>query len=70
MTKDKNDDRNWIVVVSTISGLSIASSYQAENMALKEAERLVSEESKIAVEAVFVYERKGTVKLEKIAKWS
>lgn len=79
MTEHKNDERNWIVAVLANGWMKVAFAEQAENIARQKAEALalnptgtkcdLEEHDLALVEAVFVYERKGTVQSEQIAKW-
>lgn len=80
MTEHKNDERNWIVAVLTNGWMKVAFAEQAENIAKQKAEALaldptgtkcdLEEHDLSLVEAVFVYERKGTVTAKKVAAWS
>lgn len=80
MTTDKNDERNWIVAVLTNGWMKVAFAEQAENIARQKAEALtLSPESAKCdleghdidmIEAVFLYERRATVRRETVAKWS
>lgn len=79
MTEHKNDEHNWLVVALCNGWMKVAFAEQAENIAKKKAEELalgsaeksdLSESDLERVEAVFVYERKGSVRSEKIAKWA
>lgn len=80
MTADRNDENNWIVAVLANGWVKVAKTFQAENVARAFAERLalaqvpwsetdLDSEPTGGMEAVFVYERKGTVKTEQVAKW-
>lgn len=80
MTTAKNDERNWVVAVLANGWTLVAKTFQAENQAREFAERLAL--SKVGwdetdldtkptggVDEVLVYERKGAVRLEQVAKW-
>lgn len=80
MTEHKNDERNWIVAVLTNGWMKVAFAEQAENIAKQKAEALaldptgtkcdLEEYDLSLVEAVFIYQRKGTVTAKKVAAWS
>lgn len=81
MTEHKNDENNWIVAVLANGWVKVAKPFKAENMARDFAEKLavgqiewkdtdLDTEPVGGMDAVFVYERKGTVRAEKIAKWN
>jgi hypothetical protein len=80
MTEHKNDERNWLVAVLTNGWMKVAFAEQAENIARQKAEALaldpagtkcdLEEHDLSMVEAVFVYERKGAVRAEKVARWA
>lgn len=80
MTEHKNDERNWIVAVLTNGWMKVAFAEQAENIAKQKAEALaldpigtkcdLEEHDLSLVEAVFIYQRKGTVTAKKVAAWS
>lgn len=78
MTTDRNDEGNWLVVAKINGWFKVALTEQAENIARDKAEALalgkdiktdLEGEDMRLLEAVFVYERKGTVKAEMVAKW-
>lgn len=78
MTTDKNDEGNWLVVAKINGWFKVALTEQAENIARDKAEALalgkeiktdLDGEDISLLEAVFVYERKGTVKAELVARW-
>lgn len=80
MTADRNDENNWIVAILANGWIKVAKTFQAENMARAFAEKLalgqvewkdtdLDSEPTGGMEATFVYERKGTVKTELVAKW-
>lgn len=68
MTIDKNDDRNWVVAVEDENGFRIVYQHQAENIAREWATAFCQNEVRHGT-PVFLYERKGTVKTEPVARW-
>lgn len=80
MTTDKNDEGNWLVAIRANGWFITVKTVQAENVARSLAERIALgqvdwradtdlDSPPELMDAVFVYERKGTVKAEQVAKW-
>lgn len=80
MTADKNDENNWVVAVFANGWVRVAKTFQAENMARDFAAKLalgqvswgatdLDTEPTGGMDAVFIYERKGTVRTETVAVW-